>query len=156
MNSSALRSLNSFLRATGVFAGGALLFVQAEAAVPNPCSLVTAAEMQAIVGKLSGTPRATDPASERSPVPSNPSTARASSTFPCTTGTSRHGRPVTAARRRCHCRNLAPMLSPIRATNDWVDLYAKKGAVILRVTLPTGPKSMDMAKAIAKKALSRL
>ena len=42
------------------------------------------------------------------------------------------------------------------STNDWVDLYAKKGVVIVRVTLPTGPKSMDMAKAIAKKALSRL
>jgi len=42
------------------------------------------------------------------------------------------------------------------STNDWVDLYAKKGAVIVRVTLPTGPTSMDMAKAIAKIALSRL
>ena len=61
MNSSALRSLNAFLRATAVFAGGALLFVQAEAAVPNPCSLVTAAEMQAIVGPLSGTPEGDRP-----------------------------------------------------------------------------------------------
>jgi hypothetical protein len=48
MNPCALCSLNSLLRAT---------------AVPNPCGLVTAAEMQVIVGKLSGMPKATDPAS---------------------------------------------------------------------------------------------
>ena len=61
MSSSALRSLHRFLRTTALLAGGALLSVQAVAAVPNPCSLVTVAEMEAIVGKLAGAPRATAP-----------------------------------------------------------------------------------------------
>jgi hypothetical protein len=37
-----------------------------------------------------------------------------------------------------------------------VDLCAKKGALILRVTMPKGPKAVDELKAIAKKALARL
>lgn len=36
------------------------------------------------------------------------------------------------------------------------DLYAKKGNLVLRVSLPQGPKAVDTAKAIAKKALVRL
>ena len=36
------------------------------------------------------------------------------------------------------------------------DLYAKKGSLILRITLPKGPNAVDTAKAIARKALPRL
>ena len=36
------------------------------------------------------------------------------------------------------------------------DLFAKKGAFVLRVSLPKGPRALDMAKAIAKAALARL
>ncbi|MDQ6685966.1 MAG: hypothetical protein M3Z16_12665 [Pseudomonadota bacterium] len=36
------------------------------------------------------------------------------------------------------------------------DLYAKKGAYILRVTMPKGPTAVEMDKAIAKKALARM
>lgn len=156
MNSSALCSLNSLLRATAVLAGGALLFAQAEAALPNPCSLVTAAEMQAIVGKLSGTPKATDPASGEVTCSFEPVNG------PSFIDVSLHDGDLKAWKARNGGKT--PVSLPELGTdafanpsdNDWVDLYAKKGAVIVRVTLPTGPKSMDMAKAIAQKALSRM
>ena len=36
------------------------------------------------------------------------------------------------------------------------DVYAAKGKLVLRVTMPKGPQAVDMDKAIAKKALARL
>ena len=39
---------------------------------------------------------------------------------------------------------------------DWADLYAKKGGLILRVTMPKGAQSIEAVKAIARKALARL
>jgi len=36
------------------------------------------------------------------------------------------------------------------------DLYAKKGSLILRVSMPKGPQSIDAVKAIARKAMPRL
>ncbi len=36
------------------------------------------------------------------------------------------------------------------------DLFAKKGNLILRVSVPKGPTAVEMVKAIAKKALPRL
>ena len=59
------------LRPTSLLAGlapmlacsTALVAHAAAPPVPNPCTLVTVAEMQQIVGPLTGTPRATDPAS---------------------------------------------------------------------------------------------
>lgn len=156
MKSSALRSLNRFLRTTAVLAGGALLSVQAVAAVPNPCSLVTAAEMEAIVGKLSGAPRATDPASGEVTCTFEPVNG------PSFIDVSLHDGDLKAWKARNGGK--APVPVPELGvdafanpnTNDWVDLYAKKGALIVRVTLPTGPNALNMAKAIAKKALSRL
>ena len=40
--------------------------------------------------------------------------------------------------------------------NDWADLYAKKGSLVLRVTMPKSPQSIEAVKAIARKALARL
>ena len=40
--------------------------------------------------------------------------------------------------------------------NDWADLYAKKGSVVLRVTMPKGPQTLEAVKAIARKALARM
>ena len=39
---------------------------------------------------------------------------------------------------------------------EWTDLYAKKGASILRVAMPKGAQSIESVKAIARKALPRL
>ncbi len=156
MNSSALRSLNSFLRATAVCAGGALLFVQAEAAVPNPCSLVTAAEMQAIVGPLAGAPRATDPASGEVTCSFEPVNGPSFVDVSLHDGDLKSWKARNGGKSPVSLPELGADAFVNPSTNDWVDLFAKKGAVIVRVTLPTGPKSMDMAKAIAKKALARL
>ena len=42
------------------------------------------------------------------------------------------------------------------SADDTVDLFAKKGDIVLRVSMPTGPKAEEMVKAIARKALGRL
>ena len=156
MSSFALRSLNVFLRTTAVVAGSTLLSVQAVAATPNPCSLVTVAEMQAIAGKLSGAPRSTDPASGEVTCTFEPVNG------PSFIDVSLHDGDLKAWKARNGGK--APVSLPElgadafanTVANDWVDLYAKKGALIVRVTLPTGPNALAMAKAIATKALSRL
>jgi hypothetical protein len=42
------------------------------------------------------------------------------------------------------------------AFQEYADLYAKKGNLIVRVTLPMGPKSVETAKSISRKALARM
>jgi len=156
MSSSALRSLNLFLRTTALLAGGALLSVQAVAAVPNPCSLVTVAEMEAIVGKLAGAPRATDPASGEVACTFEPVNGPSFIDVALHDGDLKAWKARNGGKAPVPVPELGADAFANPSTNDWVDLYAKKGALIVRVTLPTGPDALNMAKAIAKKALSRL
>ena len=39
---------------------------------------------------------------------------------------------------------------------NFAELYAKKGALVLRVSVPKGPQAIEVVKAVARKALPRL
>ena len=43
-----------------------------------------------------------------------------------------------------------------KLTKQYADLYAKKGTLVLRVSMPKGPQAVESVKAIARKALARL
>ncbi|MEO7151467.1 MAG: hypothetical protein ABIX46_07140 [Burkholderiaceae bacterium] len=124
--------------------------------VPDPCKLVTAAEMIQIVGTLGAPPRATDPASGEITCSFEPSKG------PSFVDVSLHDGDLAAWRKRNGGKS--PVALPEFGADAFVnpdfegmaDLYAKKGALVLRVTLSKGPQAVEQAKAIARKALPRL
>ena len=139
---------------TTILAIGASL--SASAASPNPCKLVTVPEMQQIVGPLSAAPTATDP-----------STGEITCTFHPSKGLnfvdiSLHDGDLSAWKRRNGGKN--PEMTPEFGTGSFVtqdfegfaELYAKKGALVLRVSVPKGAQSVEIVKAIARKTLPRL
>lgn len=125
-------------------------------ALPDPCKLITVAEMQAIVGPLKGAPKGTDPKSGEISCGYTPSAG------PSFVDIALHDGDLSAWKKRNGGKN--PIALPEFGndafvnpdSNDFADLYAKKGSVVLRVTMPKGAKSIEAVKAIARKALARM
>lgn len=125
-------------------------------AVPDPCKLVTAAEIEQIAGPLKGPAKAGDVAS------GDVSCQYAPSKGPAWISVRLHDGDLSYWKRRNGGPNpvAVPDLGPDAFLNaDFegsTDVYAKKANLILRVSLPKGPRAVETAKAIAMKALARL
>jgi hypothetical protein len=153
MNASTLRRSSALQWATAILASSTVLVANAASPLPDPCKLVTVAEMEKIVGPLAEAPRATDEKTTCSYAP-----AKGLSFV----DVSLHEGDLAAMRRSDSQKNAVPLpdfgkdafVNP--NFHDYADLYAKKGNLIVRVTVPMGPTSVDMVKAIARKALARL
>ena len=125
-------------------------------AIPDPCKLVTVAEMQQIVGPLKRAPEGTDPKSGEI------SCGYAPAKGPSFIDIALHDGDLASWKKRNGGKN--PVALPEFGSdafvnpdsNDWEDLYVKKGSLVLRVTMPKGPQSIEAVKAIARKALTRL
>ena len=132
------------------------LVATAASTIPDPCKLVTVAEIQQIVGPLSEAPRAIDPKSGEITCTYSPAKG------PSYVDVSLHDGDLAAWKKRNGGKN--PVALPEFGSDAFVnpdsedsaDLYAKKGSLILRVTMPKGPQSVEAVKAIARKALPRL
>jgi len=141
------------LTATSLYLAGT---AHAAPALPDPCKLITLAEMQQIVGPLKGAPEGTDPKS------GEVSCGYVPSKGPSFVDIALHDGDLAAWKKRNGGNN--PVALPEFGKdafvnpdfNDWADLYAKKGSVVLRVTMPKGPQSIEAVKAIARKALARM
>jgi len=135
---------------------GAALTLRAAPAIPEPCKLITAAEVEQIAGPMKGAPRAGDVASGDVSCEFTPAKT------PSWINIRLHDGELNAWKSRNGGK--APVMLPEFGKDAFAnldfegstDLYAKKGNFILRVSLPKGPNSLDMAKAIARKALPRL
>ena len=125
-------------------------------ALPDPCKLITDAEMQQIVGPLKGAPKGTDPKSGEI------SCGYAPSKGPSFVEITLHDGDLAAWKKLNG--GTSPMALPEFGGDafvnpdfhDWADLYAKKGNVVLRVTMPRAPQTLEAVKAVARKALARL
>jgi hypothetical protein len=139
-----------------ILGGGSMLVVRAAPAIPDPCKLITAAELEQIAGPLKGVPKPGDIAAgdiscEYTPVKT-----------PAWISIRLHDGELNYWKGRNGGKNPVPL--PEFGKDAFVntdfegstDLYAKKGSLILRVTMPKGPMAVDTVKAIAKKALARL
>lgn len=139
-----------------IFAGGSTHFVKAAPAIPDPCKLITPVELEQIAGPLKGAPKPGDIASGDVSCEYTPVKA------PSWISVRLHDGELNYWRGRNGGKN--PVSLPEFGKDAFVnpdfegsaDLYAKKGNLILRVSIPKGPMAVDMIKAIAKKALSRL
>jgi hypothetical protein len=139
----------------------ALVFGSAAAASaasgpPNPCELATRAEIEKIVGPLKSAPKASDPSSGAINCTYRP--AKGPSHIDLTL----HDGPLAPWKRRNGGK--APAAAPEFGDDAFVTpdyegsalLFAKHGDLILHITIPKGPQSVEIAKAIARKALPRL
>jgi len=134
--------------------GGSTQVASAAPPIPDPCKLIIASELEQIVGPLKGAPKPGGPgevACEYTP-------AKA----PAWIRVSLQDGELNYWKQRNGGKNPVPL--PEFGKDAFVnpdfegstDLYAKKGSLILRVTIPKGPTAVDTVKAIAKKALGRL
>ena len=151
-----------FLRSAGVPAllAAALLRLVSPAyaapAIPDPCKLITVAEVQQIVGPLKGAPEGTDPKSGEISCGYVPSKGFRFVDIALHDGDLSSWKKLNGGKNPVALPEFGndAFLNP--DFNDWVDLYAKKGSVVLRVTMPKGPQSIEAVKAIARKALARM
>jgi hypothetical protein len=139
-----------------ILGGGSTLVARAAPATPDPCKLITVTELEQIAGRLKGAPKPGDIAS------GEVSCGYAPVKAPIWINISLHDGDLSFWKKRNGGQN--PVSLPEFGKDAFVnpdfegsaDLYAKKGGLILRVTMPTGPTAVDMAKAIARLALPRL
>jgi hypothetical protein len=145
--------LTALLATASMLVAGA---AYAAPAPPDPCKLVTVAEMQQIMGPLNGAPKGTDPKSGEITCTYTPSKG------PSFVDVTLHDGDLAEWKKRNGGKS--PVALPEFGTDafmnpdfqGWADLYAKKNGLVLRVTMPKGPKSVEAVKAIATKALARL
>lgn len=139
-----------------ILTGSSSIAVAAESAIPDPCSLITVEEMQQIVGPLDSAPSATDPASGEITCTYTPKTG------PSFIDISLHEGDLASLRKSADHKDAVSLpefgkeafVTP--NAYEYTDLYAKKGNLILRVTLPMGPEAIATVKAVAAKAFGRL
>ena len=138
----------SCLMAAPLFAGRA---------IPDPCKLVTLAELEEIVGKISKGPKPADPSSGE--VSCEYTVAKDSSWLMINL----HEGNFDLMRKSIGGTSSVPV--PEVAKDAFLnenyedfsaELLAKKGDLALRVSMPKGPLAADKIKAIAKKAFPRL
>jgi hypothetical protein len=144
----------SLCAAAVLLAGVSMLPVEAAPAIPDACKLITAAELEQVAGSLKGTPKPGGPgevACEYTPA-KGPAWIRVS----LADGELNYWRSRNGGKNPVSLPELGGGAFVNPDFEGSADLYAKKGSFILRVSLPKGPTAVDMAKAIAKKALSRL
>ncbi|MCC6431208.1 MAG: hypothetical protein IT354_09880 [Gemmatimonadaceae bacterium] len=123
---------------------------------PDVCKLITVAELQSIVGVLSGAPRAGDAANGDVSCEWTPAKGVRWLSI------SLHDGELTTWRKRNGGTQsvLLPEFGKDAFLNPdadgSVDLFVKKGVYVMRVGLPTGGTAVETAKAVARKALVRL
>jgi hypothetical protein len=138
-----------------VFAGWLANPGEAAPAIPDPCKLVTAGEVEKIAGPLKGAPKPGDVASGDVSCEYRPAKT-------AWINVRLQEGELSYWKTRNGGKNPLPL--PEFGKDAFVnpdfegsaDLYAKKGNLVLRVSAPKGPMAVDMIKAIATKALSRL
>lgn len=156
MLSSTFGSSSLFLCVAAILAAGPPLAAKADPAIPDPCKLVTAAEMQQLVGPLKGAPKQGDIASGDVSCEYTPASGPAWIEVRLQEGELSYWRRRNGGPDPMSLPELGKDAFANPDFEGSADLYAKKGNLVLRISLPKGPKAVDTAKAIAKKALVRL
>ena len=145
-----------FWSVMAVLVSGSTLVLKAAPAIPDPCKLITQAELEQIAGPMKGAPKPGDIASGDVSCEFQPAKT------PAWISIRLHDGELSYWKRRNGGTN--PLSLPEFGKDAFVnadsegsaDLFAKKGNLILRVSMPKGPTAVEMVKAIAKKALPRL
>jgi hypothetical protein len=158
MKSSTTSSWKLFWRAaaSAVFSAGLALVGRAAPAVPDPCKLVTVSELEQIVGPLKGNPKPGDIKAGDISCEYTPAKEPAWISIRLHDGELAYWRSRNGGKNPVSVPELGKEAFINPDAEGSADLYAKKGTLILRVSMPKGPTAADKVKAIAQKALPRL
>lgn len=155
MHSGSIRAAIMLVASVALVLSGSTMTASAAIVPPNVCTLITVAELQSIVGPLTGAPRAGDAANGDVSCEWTPAKGVRWLSI------SLHDGELTAWRKRNGGTKSVSLpefgkdafLNP--DADGSVDLFAKKGSYVMRVGLPTGGTAVETAKAVARKALAR-
>jgi hypothetical protein len=137
-----------------LLSGGSALPMQAAPAIPDPCKLITTAELEQITGPLRGAPKPGGPGEVSCEY--TPAKAPAWIRVGLADGELNYWKSRNGGKNPVSLPGFGSGAFVNPDFEGSADLYAKKGSLILRISLPKGPTAVDTAKAIAKKALPRL
>jgi hypothetical protein len=120
----------------------------------DPCTLVSVADVEAIVGKLKGAPRSETNERARS----------CSFAFAGSDEMEMWVYPVDGLDRARRLYKDLIAVTDVGAeaymrrnpSIEWLELYARKGTVSIQVTMKSAPGDTDKVKALARKALEKL
>ena len=138
-----------------VLAGGLTHLGEAAPAVPDPCKLVTAAEVERIAGPLKGVPKPGDIASGDVSCEYKPAKT-AWINVRLQEGELSYWKSRNGGKNPLPLPEFGKDAFVNPDSEGSADLFAKKGNLVLRVSAPKGPMAVDMIKAIALKALPRM
>jgi hypothetical protein len=157
------RTTKSFARWTPFLCGvaaflaaGSTLVMTAAPPIPDPCKLITQAELEQIAGPMKGAPKAGDIASGDVSCEYKPVKTPSWISIRLQDGELSYWKSRNGGKNPVALPEFGKDAFVNADSEGSADLYAKKGNLILRVSMPKGPAAVDMVKAIAKKALPRL
>ncbi|MDP2368673.1 hypothetical protein [Rhodoferax sp.] len=130
--------------------------VHAAGALPDPCKLIALAELEPIVGPLKGSPKSGD--IKAGDVSCEYTPAKGASWIEIRL----HDGDLASWKRRNGGKS--PVSLPDLGADAFAnpdsdgsaELFVKKGALILRLSMPKSPAAVEQLKKIAQKALPRL
>lgn len=125
-------------------------------AVPDPCALITVAELTQIVGPLTGAPRPGDIKAGDVSCEYRPSKDPAWIALRLNEGDLAYWKKRNGGASPVAVPELGAGAFMNLDADGSTDVYARKGTLVLVVSMPKGPKAADSVRAIARKALTRL
>ncbi|HMH19740.1 MAG TPA: hypothetical protein VK572_16510 [Burkholderiales bacterium] len=139
-----------------IFSAGVAPLVRGATAVPDPCKLIAVSEFEQIVGPLRGSPKPGDVKAGDISCSYKPAKGPAWIEIRLHDGELAYWKGRNGGKSPVSLPGLGKDAFVNPDFEGSADLYAKKGDLILRVSMPKGPTAVEQLKAIAQKALSRL
>jgi hypothetical protein len=156
MHTSAWISSRLFGCTVAVIFSAVAPLVRGAAAAPDPCKLVTVSEFEQIAGRLKGSPKPGDVKAGDVSCAYRPAKGPAWIEIRLHDGDLAYWKGRNGGKRPMSVPELGKDAFVNPDAEGSASLYAKKGALILRVSMPKGPAAVGQLKAIAQKALPRL
>jgi hypothetical protein len=140
-----------------ILAGSSCIVTAADSAIPDPCTLITVAEMEKIVGPLDGAPTSPDRATGEISCGYTPKTGPSFVEIALHEGDLAFLRDSSSSKDAVSLPEFGKDAFLVPKEHElYASLYAKKGSLILVVSAPMGPDAEATVKAIAAKAFGRL
>jgi hypothetical protein len=126
------------------------------AAVPDTCKLITVSELEQIVGALKGSPKPGDVKAGDVSCEYTPAKGPAWIEIRLHDGDLASWKSRNGGKSPVSLPELGKDAFANPDSEGSADVFAKKGTLIVRVSMPKSPTAVEQLKAIALKALSRL
>lgn len=140
----------------GIATAGLMSAAFAAAPPPDPCKLVTSAELEAVVGALKASPKPGNIKGGDVSCEYTPAKGPDWIEVRLHDGELAHWKSRQGGKKPVALPELGKDAFANPDSEGSADLFVKKGPWVLRVSMPKGPTAIGQLKVIAQKALARL